>query len=74
MEKDIHIMRGMASKGIFESKSGIRERGAILQNIAGDLEQMRIICSNSAKSQTSFYHPYEEVQVKQHSEKSNLRA
>ena len=36
-ENDILMMRGMASKCIFESKSGIRERGIIWQNIADNL-------------------------------------
>ena len=37
MEKDIHVMRKMASKGIFESKYGSRERGATWQNMAENL-------------------------------------
>ena len=49
-EKDIHMMKGMASKGIFESKSGSRGRGVIAQNIADDFEQLRRICSTGAKS------------------------
>ena len=40
----------MANKGIFESKSGSRERGAKWQNIADDFEQLRRICSNGVKS------------------------
>ena len=34
MGKDIHMMRGMARKGIFENKSRSRERGTIWQNMA----------------------------------------
>ena len=37
MEKDIHMMRGMASKGIYENKSGSRERGVTWQNMAENL-------------------------------------
>ena len=36
-EKNIHLMRGMASKGIFDSKYGSGERGAIWPNIAENL-------------------------------------
>ena len=36
-EKDIDMMRGMASKGIFESKYRSRERRATWQNIADNL-------------------------------------
>ena len=35
------MMRGMSSKGIFESRSGSRERGAIWQNIADNLNNLQ---------------------------------
>ena len=40
-EKDILMMRGMKIKGIFEIKSASRERGAIEQNIANNLNKCR---------------------------------
>ena len=40
-DKDILMMRRMASKVIFESKSGSRERGAIWQNIANNLNNCK---------------------------------
>ena len=41
MEKDIHIMRGMARKGIFENKSRSRERGTTWQNMAENLNNCK---------------------------------
>ena len=35
------MMRGMSSKGIFESISGRRERGAVWQNIAVNLNNLQ---------------------------------
>ena len=40
-EKDILTMREMTNKGIFESKSGSRERGTIWQNIDNNLNNCK---------------------------------
>ena len=62
-EKDIHVIRGMASKGIFESKSGSRKKGAIWQNIADNLNNWEEFAA-TARRLTLFYYPLEKVKVK----------
>ena len=44
------MMREIASKGIFESKYGSREKGALRQNIVVNSEQLQRIYCNGAKS------------------------
>ena len=48
-------MTGMASKGIFESRGGNKEREAIWHNIANNFQKLRRVCRNGAKSWRSFY-------------------